>query len=74
MILYIFHNKKRSGPASQPIYTEMLQDGQLLALIITKLTDTMAGTYICSASYANTEILETSVEIQTYCKYLTEEN
>lgn len=28
----------------------------------------MAGRYYCSASYANTELLEQSVDIQTYGK------
>lgn len=52
------------------MYTEMLPGGQLLALIIPSLTETMAGTYYCSASYANTEPLEASVDIQTYGTFL----
>lgn len=52
------------------MYTEMLPGGQLLALIIPSLTETMAGSYYCSASYANTEILEASVDIQTFGKFL----
>ncbi|XP_031621318.1 fasciclin-2 isoform X3 [Contarinia nasturtii] len=57
---------KQSGSPTPPMYTEMLPGGQLLALIIPSLTETMAGKYYCSASYANTEILETSVDIETY--------
>lgn len=48
----------------------MLPGGQLLALIIPSLTETMAGTYYCSASYANTELIESSVDIQTFGKFL----
>lgn len=51
------------------MYTEVLPGGQLLALIIPSLTETMAGSYYCSASYANTEILEASVDIQTFGKF-----
>lgn len=51
------------------MYTEMLPGGQLLALIIPSLTETMAGRYYCSASYANTEPLEGSVDIQTFGKF-----
>lgn len=51
------------------MYTELLPGGQILALFITSLTDGMAGTYYCSASYANTEPLDASVDIQTYGKY-----
>lgn len=50
------------------MYTEVLPGGQTLALIIPSLTETMAGRYYCSASYANTELLEQSVDIQTYGK------
>lgn len=52
------------------MYTEMLPGGQQLALIIPTLTETMAGTYYCSASYANTEQIEASVDIQTFGKSL----
>lgn len=62
----IYH---RSGYPSPPMYTEVLPGGQQLALIIPSLTETMAGTYYCSASYANTELLEASVNIQTYGMY-----
>lgn len=51
------------------MYTEVLPGGQQLALIIPSLTETMAGTYYCSASYANTELLKVSVNIQTYGMY-----
>lgn len=59
----------RSGQSVPPMYTELLPGGQILALFITSLTDGMAGTYYCSASYANTEPLDASVDIQTYGKY-----
>lgn len=51
------------------MYTEMLPGDQSLALIITSLTDGMAGMYWCSASYANTELLEIAVKIETYGNY-----
>lgn len=51
------------------MYTEVLPGGQQLALIIPSLTETMAGTYYCTASYANTKLLEASVNVQTYGKY-----
>jgi hypothetical protein len=35
-------------------------------LVITSLTDTMAGYYYCSASYANSEMLENKVKVETY--------
>lgn len=35
-------------------------------LVITSLTDTMAGFYYCSASYANSEMLENKVKVETY--------
>lgn len=50
------------------MYTEMLPGNQMLALIITKVTETMAGQYVCSASYARTEDLRVTVDIQTYGK------
>jgi neural cell adhesion molecule len=54
----------RSG--LQPvIYTEALNSEQLM-LVITSLTDTMAGNYFCSASYANSEMLEAKVKVETY--------
>lgn len=68
-ILYNIPN--RPGASTPPMYSEMLPGGQLLALIIPSLTETMAGTYYCSASYANTEIIESSVDIQTFGKFST---
>ena len=56
----------RPGAPTPPMYTEVMPGGQLLALIIPSLTETMAGTYYCSGSYANTEPLEASVDIQTF--------
>lgn len=50
------------------MYTEMLPGNQMLALIITQVTETMAGQYICEASYARTEDLKAVVDIQTYGK------
>ncbi|CRL04468.1 CLUMA_CG017550, isoform A [Clunio marinus] len=55
---------KPSG--TQPvIYTEALSREQLM-LVISSLTDTMAGYYYCSASYANSEMLENKVKVETY--------
>lgn len=54
----------RSG-AQPVIYTEALNSEQLM-LVITSLTDTMAGYYFCSASYANSEMLEEKVKVETY--------
>lgn len=51
------------------MYTEVLPGDQSLALLISSLTEGMAGMYYCSASYANTERLEISVKIETYGKY-----
>lgn len=50
------------------MYTEMLPGNQMLALIITQVTETMAGEYICTASYARTESLRARVDLQTYGK------
>lgn len=50
------------------MYTETLP-GESLALMISTLTPQMEGKYYCTASYANTEILETSVVIKTYGEY-----
>lgn len=50
------------------MYTEQLNNDQSLALIITKLEETMAGHYYCSASYAVTELLEVGVKIETFGK------
>lgn len=54
----------RSG-AQPVIYTEALNSEQLM-LVISSLTDTMAGNYFCSASYANSEMLEAKVKVETY--------
>lgn len=48
------------------MYTEVLPGDQSLALIITSLTEGMAGMYYCGASYANTEQLEIAVKVETY--------
>lgn len=56
----------RSG-AQPVIYTEALNSEQLM-LVISSLTDTMAGNYFCSASYANSEMLEAKVKVETYGK------
>lgn len=57
----------RSG-ASPLMYTEALNSEQLM-LVISSLTDTMAGNYYCTASYANSEMLEAKVKVETYGKY-----
>jgi len=55
---------KMSG--AQPIiYTESLNSDQLM-LVVNKLTESMAGFYYCSASYANSEIIEEKVKVETY--------
>lgn len=51
------------------MYTELLPGDQSLALIINSLTEHMAGTYYCGASYANTEPLEINVKVSTYGKF-----
>jgi hypothetical protein len=51
------------------MYTETLPGDQALALIIPYLSESMAGMYYCSASYANTEPLEIGVKIETYGEY-----
>lgn len=61
-------HQNRLGQIMPPMYTEVLPGGQTLALIIPSLTETMAGKYYCSASYASTKQLEMSVEIETYGK------
>lgn len=51
---------------NQPlIYTEQLNINQLM-LVITSLTESMAGNFYCQASYANSELLEEKVRIETY--------
>lgn len=59
----------RSGQKAPLIYTELLPGNQGLALMITSMTEQMAGTYYCTASYANTELLTTSVKIETFSKF-----
>ncbi|XP_055913981.1 fasciclin-2 isoform X2 [Eupeodes corollae] len=65
----LYDSKGRRLPAvgrnQPPMYTETLP-GESLALMISTLTPQMEGKYYCTASYANTEILETSVVIKTY--------
>ncbi len=51
------------------MYTEVLPGDQSLALMITSLTEGMAGMYYCSASYASNVPLEISVKIETYGKF-----
>ncbi|XP_054731043.1 fasciclin-2 isoform X1 [Anastrepha obliqua] len=53
-----------TGRNQPPMYTETLSES--LALMITSLSVEMEGKYYCTASYANTELLETSVIIKTY--------
>ncbi|XP_034666376.1 fasciclin-2 isoform X7 [Drosophila subobscura] len=59
------NRRKATGRNQPPMYTETLP-GESLALMIPSLTVEMGGKYYCTASYANTEILETSVTITTY--------
>ncbi|XP_034139630.1 fasciclin-2 isoform X2 [Drosophila guanche] len=59
------NRRKATGRNQPPMYTETLP-GESLALMISSLTVEMGGKYYCTASYANTEILETSVTITTY--------
>ncbi|EDX17044.1 fasciclin 2 [Drosophila simulans] len=56
---------KPNGRNQAPMYTETLP-GENLALMITSLSVEMGGKYYCTASYANTEILEKGVTIKTY--------
>ncbi|XP_037807700.1 fasciclin-2 isoform X2 [Lucilia sericata] len=57
---------KPNGRNQQPpMYTETLP-GESLALMITSLSVEMEGRYYCTASYASTELLKTSVMIKTY--------
>ncbi|XP_034489459.1 fasciclin-2 isoform X3 [Drosophila innubila] len=56
---------KPTGRNQPPMYTETLP-GDSLALMITSLSSEMTGKYYCTASYANTELLQTSVSIKTY--------
>lgn len=49
------------------MYTEALNSEQLM-LVISSLTDTMAGNYYCTASYANSEMLAAKVKVETYGK------
>ncbi|KRK06011.1 fasciclin-2 isoform X1 [Drosophila yakuba] len=59
------NRKKENGRNQPPMYTETLP-GESLALMITSLSVEMGGKYYCTASYANTEILEKGVTIKTY--------
>nr|XP_041630778.1 fasciclin-2 isoform X7 [Drosophila kikkawai] len=59
------NRKKETGRNQPPMYTETLP-GESLALMITSLSVEMGGRYYCTASYANTEILEKGVTIKTY--------
>lgn len=68
ILIFIDCYTNRPGAPTPVLYTEMLPGNQMLALIITSVTDTIAGTYYCEASYARTEQLETKVEIKTYGK------
>lgn len=68
LILFI-HFQNRHGAPTPPMYTETLPGDKLLALIIPSLTETMAGSYYCSASYASTEIIEARVDIQTFGEF-----
>ncbi|KAH8420233.1 hypothetical protein KR009_007698 [Drosophila setifemur] len=56
---------KPTGRNQPPMYTETLP-GESLALMIPSLSVEMGGKYYCTASYANTEILEKAVTIKTY--------
>lgn len=47
------------------VYTESLPGGNL-ALLFTSLQKSMAGSYYCSATYANTQYLESTARIETY--------
>ena len=51
----------------QPIvYTEQLNNVNQLMLVITSLSESMTGYFYCSASYANSELLEEKIKIETY--------
>lgn len=52
------------------MYAEMYSGDQSLALIFNSLTESMAGTYYCKASYASSEFLVSSVTIETYGKII----
>ncbi|XP_030382113.1 fasciclin-2 isoform X2 [Scaptodrosophila lebanonensis] len=56
---------KPTGRNQPPMYTETLP-GESLALMISSLSVEMGGKYYCTASYANTDMMETSVIIKTY--------
>ena len=55
----------RYGSQAPIIYTESLNVNQLM-LVITSLSESLAGYFYCSASYANSEYLEEKVKIETY--------
>lgn len=54
----------RSG--SNPVMYTEAPNSQQLMLVIPQLMETMAGNYRCVASYANSEILEAEVKVETY--------
>ena len=68
MLLLLAFHYCSTGRNQPPMYTETLP-GESLALMISSLTVNMEGKYYCTASYANTEMLETSVMIKTYGKF-----
>lgn len=72
IFFFLFIVSNRTGQAHLPMYTEILPGGQTLALMIPVLTETMAGRYVCSASYANTKALQMSVDVETFGKWLTQ--
>lgn len=68
---YIFFNIKRIifcrfGVQNQTMYTEIHPDGGLI-LFISKLDQSMAGEYTCTANLGGTEPLKTSVVLKTIC-------
>jgi hypothetical protein len=58
-------NSHHSSDNKRGIYTEALNSEQLM-LVITSLTETMAGEYFCFATYATDELLENKVTIEAY--------
>ncbi|XP_070493572.1 fasciclin-2 [Chironomus tepperi] len=58
-------NPKQYGSQPPIIYTESLNVNQLM-LVITSLSESLAGYFYCSASYANSEYLEEKVKIETF--------
>lgn len=62
MLIIFIH---RYGSQPPIIYTESLNVNQLM-LVITSLSESLAGYFYCSASYANSEYLEEKVKIETF--------